>query len=790
MKNKIFLGALTMFSAMQMGAEEVEVRDYSLAGPYTIQKPFAIDSINAEQVKLSDDKTMYGDVSIARFAFSTGVYNKAQVKVKGAKQSKVFIDGKEVGDKRDYQPGQYSVEVRFLTDSTVTFGIECDKAVRVLAPKSGDKRPFTLQDNMLLSFYRGVSVSPSGRYAFITSGHYNTNGGIEDQTRLIDAQTGKVLRKMRGGERWMPREDRYLHTRTVRGKQQLLSIDPLTMDERILCKDMPYWGYVMAPTQDYLVLTESENGPKKEDGVYQVLTMSDRQPGWRNRSQLHKLDLQTGMIQPLTYGKKSTWLIDISSDGMDIFIGVSEERLEKRPTSLTSVLRMNSKTLKVDTIISRDGFIGSIGVIPGKKALLVDGSAEAFDGIGKILPDTLISNYYERQLFLVDTETKAVMPLTKDFDPALKSFVVNGKDGYAYFTAETADSVSLYRINLASRKIEPIKQPIEVITGISLSDNGTMLMVQGSGACTPNRTYAINTKTLKAVLVDDINSEELAEVKIGTCRAWRFKSERGYELTGHAYLPADFDETAKYPMLVHYYGGCSPTSRRFGNGAHYPAHYWNALGYVVLIVNPSGAAGFGQEWAARHVNTAGEGPAQDVIEATKWFCNNNSFIDSKKLGCLSASYGGFLTQWILTKTDMFAAGVSHAGISDHSSYWGNGYWGYSYSEISMADSYPWTRKDLYVDCSPLFNAEKIKTPLLFTHGTADTNVPPMESVQMFTALKLLGTPTALVMVEGENHGIMEYFKRQKWINSIVAWFEKYLKGDSTWWDAIYKDKKL
>ena len=108
----------------------------------------------------------------------------------------------------------------------------------------------------------------------------------------------------------------------------------------------------------------------------------------------------------------------------------------------------------------------------------------------------------------------------------------------------------------------------------------------------------------------------------------------------------------------------------------------------------------------------------------------------------------------------------------------------------MAESYPWTRKDLYVDRSPLFNADKINTPILFLHGDADTNVPVGESIQMFTALKLLGKETAFVAVKDQNHHILDYNKRQMWQNTIFAWFAKYLQDDSTWWDAIYTPKSL
>jgi phage tail component, N-terminal domain protein len=200
--------------------------------------------------------------------------------------------------------------------------------------------------------------------------------------------------------------------------------------------------------------------------------------------------------------------------------------------------------------------------------------------------------------------------------------------------------------------------------------------------------------------------------------------------------------------------------------------------------------GFGQEFSSRHVNTAGDGVADDIIEGTKRFIADHPYVDGRKIGCIGASYGGFMTQYLQTKTDIFAAAISHAGISDHTSYWGEGYWGYSYSEISMAGSYPWTRKDLYVDHSPLFNADKIHTPLLFLHGTADTNVPVGESIQMFTALKLLGRPTAFVAIEGENHWVMNYDKRIKWQNTIFAWFAKWLKNDPTWWNAMYNEKPL
>ena len=108
----------------------------------------------------------------------------------------------------------------------------------------------------------------------------------------------------------------------------------------------------------------------------------------------------------------------------------------------------------------------------------------------------------------------------------------------------------------------------------------------------------------------------------------------------------------------------------------------------------------------------------------------------------------------------------------------------------MANSYPWSETELYVKNSPIYNVDKIHTPILFLHGTKDVNVPINNSIQMFTALKLLGRETALVCVDGEDHGVVDYDKRMAWLRTQLAWFQKYLKDDSSWWDAMYPKKAL
>lgn len=488
--------------------------------------------------------------------------------------------------------------------------------------------------------------------------------------------------------------------------------------------------------------------------------------------------------------------MDISADSRYLLIGKGEERLTKRPTTLTSFYRLDlgsmntssATTPKVETLIEKGEFLNSAQFSPDGKSILVSASPEAFNGIGKNVEEGQTPSMIDTQLYLMTLSDKKVRALTKDFNPNVQSVEWSKVDGNIYFTAEDKDCVHLFQLNPKSGKFTLLKTPEEYIKSFSIASSAAEMAFSGQSASNADRLYKMNTKALKSQLVDDLSARELKDVELGECKAWNFVNSRGDTLCCRYYLPPHFDAAKKYPMIVNYYGGCSPTSRMFQS--RYPHHVYAAMGYVVLVVNPSGATGFGQKFSARHVDTAGEGVAEDIISSTQAFCDEHAFVNRKKIGCIGASYGGFMTQYLQTKTDLFAAAISHAGISDHTSYWGEGYWGYSYSEVSMANEYPWTNKHLFVDQSPLYNADKIHTPLLFVHGTADNNVPVGESIQLYTALKLLGRPTAMVLVDGQDHHIIDYEKRLKWQNTIFAWFAKWLQDDASWWTEMYGDEKM
>ena len=791
------------------------VSSYRYLGPFAVTAPYMTDSKDAAGAEYEPQKAallsgpgpeaVFGDgasktdtpavnspqaqIHLAGFEIETEGYAKATLIYEGPSVNKIYLDGAQVqaGD-ISIEPGTHRLAVKYLTDTSACKPLRIALASSSrLGLGSGLERRFSLDVNTRGLSLSRASLSPGGKYYALSYSFIKDDGKVERYCEIYETASGKLISRRDQGVEWMPSSDRYYYQESAASGMQLVCVDPSTQEKTILAENLPEGELSISPSEDYAVITMETEGPK-EGEVHQILVPDDRQPGWRNRSYLQKLDFKTGSMQRLTFGHRNVWLNDISADGRNLLFATDSYDLSRRPTSMMTLLRMNLATMAVDTLVLNDGFIAGASFSPDGKKVAIVGSPEALGGIGLNLPAGRTPNMYDYQLFVMDIASKAVTPLTKDFAPAVKDVEWAAFDGKIYISAEDKDCVNLYRFDPATAMAERLDNKEEYLYSFSLAKSSPQMIYAGQSLCNGDRAWLMNARKGKQALVADAGAIRLANVTLGQGGEYEFTSSRGDMINGFYVLPPDYDPAAKYPLLVHYYGGCSP-SARYGIGSYSP-QYYAAQGYIFYVVNPSGAAGFGQEFASRHVNTAGQGVAEDILEAVEHFCNDFPAVDRGHIGCFSASYGGFMTQLLLAKSDIFAAGISHAGISDHTSYWGEGYWGYSYSEVAMAGSYPWSHKDLYVDNSPLYMADKIHTPLLFLHGSADTNVPIGESIQMFTALKLLGADTAFVVVDGENHGIRDYEKRRQWLRTISAWFAKYLKEDSSWWDALYPEKEL
>ncbi|MDP4529423.1 prolyl oligopeptidase family serine peptidase [Alkalimonas delamerensis] len=539
-------------------------------------------------------------------------------------------------------------------------------------------------------------------------------------------------------------------------------------------------GYRWAPDSNSIVLQWTERDTSLHNAKAKVYrSMEDRWRGYRDISRLFQLDIQSGLVRALTVKEQSTALSDIRSDSRALLYTQRVNDRSAPPHARTALYELDLNSLE-----SR--YIGTFAhlnqVRYHRDQLLVVGGPNFADGAGINLPsDEYIANDYDGQLYRMDKEGQHIQALSENFDPAINSVAVNAR-GQVIAHVSEGDRSALYSVDVNRSRFQKLALSFDVIEQFALAnDRGATVLAAGTGVATPQQLEMVRPGQRRATVLHS-SSELYRHIQLGEVRDFHVENPTGDRIEGRYYLPPDFDASKQYPTIVYYYGGTTTVNRQFTG--RYPFHHWAANGYVVYVVQPRGTIGYGQRFSALHVNAWGKYTADDIIYATERFVEAHDFIDRDRLGNIGASYGGFMTMYLATQTDLFSASVSHAGISALSSYWGQGWWGFLYSGIASRGSFPWNNHELYVGQSPLYMADKINTPLLLITGDSDVNVPAGESHQMYTALKLLGRDVALVTIPGEDHHIIDREKRYVWWDHLLGWFDKHLKEQPDWWQHL------
>lgn len=639
----------------------------------------------------------------------------------------------------------------------------------------------------------GVSISPDGELATVTiSEIQRSEGKSKSWLELRRVKDGSLVHTYRGNTAlsavsWAPLGKRFAYLERNGDKTTLWVTDLETGTTTDLLKEIKDFGsFTWSPEGNFIVYSVSEKPEDDKRGVKRLESPRDRWPDFRTKSFLYRANYPGGTRQRLTAGKLTTSLAAVSPDGSRLLFTTYTDNFADRPFIKTTLSLLNLQDLSVDTLWE-GGWLSSAQWSPDGKQLLLTGGPSLFGEAGKNVPEGVIPNDYDTQAYLFDLATRKAAPLTRDFDPSINSAAWDKTGENIYFEALDREYVRLFRYSLKEKKFRALDTGVEVLNTFDLAKEQPLAVYYGSSSNVLPKAYLIDLKKNQRRLLSDPAQKDFEGVEFGKVERFTFASEEGVEIDGRVHYPPDFDPARKYPAIVYYYGGTSPVTRDFGG--RYPKELFAAQGYVVYVLQPSGATGYGQAFSARHVNNWGKTVADEIILGTQKFLEAHPFVDEKRVGCIGASYGGFMTLLLLTKTDMFAAGISHAGISDLSSYWGEGFWGYLYNEVAAAHSFPWNRRDIYVDQSPLFHADRVTTPLLLLHGYSDTNVPRGESDQFYLALKLLGKEVEYVQVADQDHWVLDYKKRIIWQQTILAWFDKWLKGQAEWWEDLYAEEK-
>lgn len=745
-------------------------------------------------------------ITLLRAYLQVGRWTKGALLLKANGLVEVFLDDKSVfsrknsGDQEEriemkLTRGKHRISVKLLAEEaelSVQAAFEADQVFAGCSMETGinPQRTLTVNDILEGEQLASARISPSGRYLLIQMRDIAGGSGKNRGYRSIyDLNARKNIALLRGeglgSMQWLPRSDKLSYTLSSEDAEDLMVYDVLSGVERKIVSGLKQLAdYHWSPTEDRIVFSRYVEADKPGE-LKRIYGVEDRLPYFRNRSTLHLADVATGLVHPLTAGNLSADFHDFSPEGNRILFSTSRMDYREVPFQKQNLYEMDLNAMTTETVWQDKLYHGYAQYSPDGLRLLVSGSPETFAELGVKVRKGRIPNASDGQIYIMDLKTRKVDAVSRDFDPAVESVHWCG-DGKIYLKVGEKDYGRLYRYDPKEKRYQHLPLPVEVLDRIDFDRNGRKAVFNGSGVSVPDKLFLMDLKSGRSQMILFPGQEKYRNIQFGKCEAWDFVNRNGESISGRVYYPLHYDESKKYPVIVNFYGGTSPIERTFGG--RYPIETWAAAGYMIYVLQPSGATGFGQDFSALHVNGWGFDAIDDIIDGTKAFLAAHPQADSANVGCIGASYGGYTTMLIQTRTDIFKTAISHAGISSISSYWGEGYWGYSYNTTSAKFSYPWNRKDIYVENSPLYNADKFKNSILLLHGTDDTNVPVGESLQYYAALKLLGKDVEMVLVEGQDHWILDYSKRVKWHHTIVSWFDKKLKDQPQQWDDLYPGK--
>ena len=274
-----------------------------------------------------------------------------------------------------------------------------------------------------------------------------------------------------------------------------------------------------------------------------------------------------------------------------------------------------------------------------------------------------------------------------------------------------------------------------------------------------------------------LNSALWRQVDVSPVERFQYKSTDGWPVEGFFVKPVGWQAGAKYPMVLVIHGG---PRDMFSVGWNQELQIYAARGWAVFFCNPRGSTGYGEKFEHGEINNWGVMDYQDVMAGVDAALKKYPWVDANNMGVTGGSYGGYMTNWIISHNNRFKAAVTLRSLSNFISDEGTRWSPYGHEEYFrgiLFDDF-----DQYWEASPLKYARNVHTPTLILHSDMDFQLPLEQGEQWFRALQHYGVPSALVLFPRENHNLTRTGEPKHLVESLnwqVYWFDRYLNGNAS-----------
>ena len=355
--------------------------------------------------------------------------------------------------------------------------------------------------------------------------------------------------------------------------------------------------------------------------------------------------------------------------------------------------------------------------------------------------------------------------LTTQLDRNFRGAKFSADGRWIYARLEDSAENHLVRVNAGNGRVERVVSGGLAVRDFVMGRDGQMVALIGH-LDRPNEIFTIDGNA--AVQLTHENDELLSGLRLADVMNVQFPSEDGTEVEGFIYLPPGYQEGFRYPTLLRIHGG--PVSQ-FSHSFNFEAQLFAANGYVVVTVNPRGSSGYGQEFSKAIWADWGNKDYQDVMAGVD-YAIEQGYADPDRLGVGGWSYGGILTNYVITKTDRFEAAITGASEVLYIANYGHDHYQRQWeAELGL----PWESRENWERISPFNYVENIVTPTLIMGGERDWNVPILNSEQLYQALRRLGRETQLVVYPGQSHVLRVPSYQKDRLERYLAWYDKYVK---------------
>ncbi|MDP6965834.1 MAG: S9 family peptidase [Candidatus Marinimicrobia bacterium] len=482
----------------------------------------------------------------------------------------------------------------------------------------------------------------------------------------------------------------------------------------------------------------------------------------------------TGAARQVVKGEWHDTYFDWSPDGRKVAF-ISNRRKEwQHRLEEDELYLVSAKGSPVRRIPTPAGPKEGLSFSPDGKRLAFFGHTEPYSGWGAV-------NYTVRTIGLNGKNYRShtgkmdrmAFPVTLgDLTP---SFVVvppawNAEGRDIYFTVSSEGGSPLCRVDTGDGGIETVTDE-KVVVSFSLDSAGQKLVLHGGQMETPDEIYTIDLRERAVRQVSRLNQPYVRSRQFNLPEEVWFKSGRT-DIHGWILKPPGFSTRRKYPFILQIHGG---PRCQYGRLFFHEMHVLAAAGYVVMYTNPRGSQGYGYKFADAITGKWAEPAFKDLMAAVD-YAFSLGYIDEKRMGVTGGSYGGYMTNWIVTHTNRFSAAVTQRSVSDLSSMFGTSDLGFDMAwEFKTT---PWDCHDLYRKWSPISYIKQCRTPLLIIHSEHDWRCNVEQDDQMYMALKFLKREVEYVRFPEEPHGLSRHGRpdrREARLKFMVGWFDRYLK---------------